>query len=53
MLAGKIEFESGEEGREDEILDHLLRTATAETVRAHLRGIDFGLWSTRSRAEPW
>ena len=42
VLAGKIEFESGEEGREDEILDHLLRTATAETVRAHLRGIDFG-----------
>ena len=43
VLAGKIEFESGEEGREDEILDHLLRTATAETVRAHFRGIDFGL----------
>ncbi|WNB87481.1 magnesium chelatase [Cellulomonas sp. ATA003] len=43
VLAGKIEFESGEEGREDEILDHLLRTATAETVRAHLRGLDFGV----------
>ena len=43
VLAGKIEFESGEEGREDEILDHLLRTATAETVRAHFRGIDFGV----------
>jgi magnesium chelatase subunit I len=43
VLAGKIEFESGEEGREDEILDHLLRTATAETVRAHFRGLDFGL----------
>jgi magnesium chelatase subunit I len=43
VLAGKIEFESGEEGREDEILDHLLRTATAETVRAHLGGIDFGI----------
>jgi magnesium chelatase subunit I len=43
VLAGKIQFESGEEGREDEILDHLLRTATAETVRAHLRGIDFGV----------
>ncbi|CAD6003092.1 magnesium chelatase [Agreia sp. COWG] len=40
VLGGKIEFESGEEGREDEILDHLLRTATAETVRAHLRGVD-------------
>jgi magnesium chelatase subunit I len=43
VLAGKIQFESGEEGREDEILDHLLRTATAETVRAHLRGLDFGV----------
>ena len=43
VLAGKIEFESGEEGREDEILDYLLRTATAETVRAHLTGIDFRL----------
>ncbi|MCS5736232.1 MoxR family ATPase [Herbiconiux daphne] len=43
VLGGKIEFESGEEGREDEILEHLLRTATAETVRAHFRGIDFGV----------
>ena len=43
MLGGKIEFESGEEGREEEILTHLLRTATAETVRAHFRGIDFAL----------
>jgi len=41
VLGGKIEFESGEEGREDEILDHLLRTATAEAVRGHLRGVDF------------
>jgi magnesium chelatase subunit I len=43
VLGGKIEFESGEEGRESEILTHLLRTATAETVRAHFRGLDFGL----------
>lgn len=43
VLGGKIEFETGEEGREQEILTHLLRTATAETVRAHFRGIDFGL----------
>ena len=43
VLGGKIEFESGEEGREEEILDYLLRTATAETVREHLRGIDFSL----------
>ncbi|MDP3891741.1 MAG: magnesium chelatase, partial [Nocardioides sp.] len=43
VLGGKIEFESGEEGRERQILEHLLRTATAETVREHLRGIDFAL----------
>jgi magnesium chelatase subunit I len=42
VLTGKLEFESGEEGRESEILGHLLRTATAETVRAHFRGIDLG-----------
>ncbi|WP_150309079.1 MoxR family ATPase [Planctomonas psychrotolerans] len=46
VLGGKIEFESGEEGREDEILDHLLRTATAETVRAHLRGVDLAALTT-------
>ena len=43
VLGGKIEFESGEEGRETEILTHLLRTATAETVRHHFRGLDFAL----------
>ena len=43
VLGGKIEFETGEEGREREILDHLLRTATAETVRGHFRGLDFAL----------
>lgn len=42
VLGGKIEFEAGEEGREDAILAHLLRTATAETARAHFRGIDLG-----------
>lgn len=41
MLGGKIEFESGEEGREWEVLSYLLRTSTAEAVRAHLRGTDF------------
>ncbi|TWJ31072.1 magnesium chelatase subunit I [Micromonospora sagamiensis] len=39
-LRGKVEFESGEDGREAEILAHLLRTATAETFRARLAGID-------------
>ena len=43
VLGGKIEFESGEEGRAAEILTHLLRTATAETVRHHFRGLDFAL----------
>jgi magnesium chelatase subunit I len=43
VLGGKIEFESGEEGRETEILEHLLRTATAEAVRQHFRGLDMGL----------
>lgn len=42
VLGGKIEFEAGEEGREVAILEHLLRTATAEAARAHFRGIDLG-----------
>ena len=42
VLTGKIEFESGEEGREQDILDHLLRTATAEAVRHHFQGLDMG-----------
>jgi magnesium chelatase subunit I len=40
VLGGKIEFETGEEGRERAILEHLLRTAVAETARAHLAGLD-------------
>jgi magnesium chelatase subunit I len=43
VLGGKVEFETGEEGRERQILEHLLRTATAETVRARLAGIDLAL----------
>jgi len=42
VLGGKVEFESGEEGREREVLTHLQRTATAETVRGRLGGIDLG-----------
>lgn len=42
VLGGKIEFEAGEEGREEAILAHLLRTATADAARAHFRGIDLG-----------
>jgi len=40
VLRGKLEFAAGEEGREQEILDHLLRRATADTARARLRGVD-------------
>ncbi|MGZ4587902.1 MAG: sigma 54-interacting transcriptional regulator, partial [Mycobacteriaceae bacterium] len=42
VLRGKLEFESGEEGRELEVLEHLLRRATADTARAHLAGVDLG-----------
>ena len=40
VLRGKLEFASGEEGREEEILEHLLRRATADTARFALRGVD-------------
>jgi magnesium chelatase subunit I len=39
-LLGKLEFEMGEEGREHEVLDHLLRVAVAETFRERLAGLD-------------
>jgi magnesium chelatase subunit I len=39
-LRGKVEFESSEEGREVEILSHLLRTAVADTFRTRLAGLD-------------
>ncbi|MFI6500472.1 sigma 54-interacting transcriptional regulator [Nonomuraea typhae] len=39
-LRGKVEFEVSEEGRETEILAHLLRRATAETFRNRLGGTD-------------
>jgi magnesium chelatase subunit I len=37
---GKVEFEDTDEGRELEVLDHLLRRATAQTFRARLGGVD-------------
>ncbi|HET6300086.1 sigma 54-interacting transcriptional regulator [Microbacterium sp.] len=40
VLGGKIEFETGEEGREHAILEHLLRTAIADTARSYFRGLD-------------
>ncbi|WP_157530544.1 sigma 54-interacting transcriptional regulator [Microtetraspora niveoalba] len=39
-LRGKVEFEVSEEGREVEVLAHLLRRATAETFRGALGGAD-------------
>jgi magnesium chelatase subunit I len=39
-LRGKVEFEVSEEGREQEVLDHLLRRAIAETFRSTLGAAD-------------
>ncbi|HEY6796760.1 MAG TPA: magnesium chelatase [Kineosporiaceae bacterium] len=39
-LRGKVEFEADGEGREIEILDHLLRRSVADTWRARLGGLD-------------
>ena len=39
-LRGKVEFDVSEEGRELDVLQHLLRRATAETFRARLAGLD-------------
>ncbi|MFC6082362.1 sigma 54-interacting transcriptional regulator [Sphaerisporangium aureirubrum] len=39
-LRGKVEFEVSEEGREVEVLAHLLRRAIAETFRRTLGGMD-------------
>jgi len=39
-LRGKVEFEMGEEGRELEVIGHLLRLATAATFRDRVAGSD-------------
>jgi magnesium chelatase subunit I len=39
-LRGKVEFEAAEEGREVDVLVHLLRRAVAEVFRARLAGSD-------------
>jgi magnesium chelatase subunit I len=39
-LLGKLEFEMGEEGREVEVVHHLLRMSVAETFRERLGGLD-------------
>ena len=40
-VLGKVEFDQLEEGRESELLAHLLRKAVADTFRARLAGTDF------------
>src|SRR5713101_5998042 len=46
-LRGKVEFEVSEEGREQEVLEHLLRRAVVETFRARLGSADLtGLLAT-------
>jgi magnesium chelatase subunit I len=45
-LRGKVEFESGNEGRELDILAHLLRTAVAATFRARLGGLELGAFTS-------
>ncbi len=39
-VQGKVEFEASEEGREAEVLEHLLRRSMADTFRARLGGVD-------------
>ena len=46
-LRGKVEFEADGEGREVEILDHLLRRAVADTWRTRLGGLDLGGFVTQ------
>ena len=53
VLGGKIEFETGEEGREREVLTHLLRTATAETVRTTCAASTSRCSSRPSRRAGW
>jgi magnesium chelatase subunit I len=37
---GKVEFDDADEGREFEVLEHLLRRAVVETFRSRLAGLD-------------
>ncbi len=39
VLRGKLEFEAGEEGREDEVLAYLLRRSVADTARSLFAGL--------------
>ncbi|WP_246195606.1 sigma 54-interacting transcriptional regulator [Halopolyspora algeriensis] len=40
VLRGKLEFEAGEQGREDEVLGYLLRRSVADTARGVFAGLD-------------
>uniref|UniRef100_UPI0031E4861F sigma 54-interacting transcriptional regulator n=1 Tax=Saccharothrix mutabilis TaxID=33921 RepID=UPI0031E4861F len=40
VLRGKLEFEAGEEGREQEVLTHLLRRSIADTARSAFAGLN-------------
>jgi magnesium chelatase subunit I len=42
VLRGKLEFEPGEEGREIELLEYLLRRSVADTARERFAGLDLG-----------
>jgi magnesium chelatase subunit I len=44
---GKVEFEAADEGREIQVLTHLLRRAISETYRARLGGVDLSGLLTR------
>ena len=46
-LRGKVEFDISEEGRETEVLAHLLRRAVADVFRERLRGEDLGAFVAR------
>ncbi|MGI8415153.1 MAG: magnesium chelatase [Nakamurella sp.] len=46
-LRGKLEFEMGEEGRESDVLEHLLRLSTAQVFRDLLRGQDLSGFTER------
>jgi magnesium chelatase subunit I len=46
-LRGKVEFERSEEGREEEVLAHLLRVSTAATYREYAGGLDVSGFTDR------
>jgi magnesium chelatase subunit I len=52
VLRGKLEFASGEEGHEEEVLEHLLRRAIADTARSALRGVDLSELADQVASRP-